>query len=274
MTKTRDLFQKAKNYSTKYEKYFDIYDESFDRFRNKKITFVEVGVLNGGSLEIWKNYFHKDSRIIGIDLNPECKKFEKQGVEIFIGNQSSVAFWEDFYKKVGKIDILLDDGGHTNYQQIITLIKSIKNINDDGIIVTEDTHTSYMPKFGNPNRYSFINFAKKLIDDVNFKFPDLGKFKNSFNDYIYSITFFESIVVFHINTNKTMINKPMINTFNEKKVKDFRYHDLKFKSFFNNKFFKVFNYFKKFNFLVKFQYMTMKKIRFYKDKIKLRKYFF
>ena len=69
MSKTRELFQKAKNYSIKYEKYFDVYDKSFDRFRNKKITFVEVGVLNGGSLEIWKDYFHKDSRIIGIDLN-------------------------------------------------------------------------------------------------------------------------------------------------------------------------------------------------------------
>ena len=273
MSKTRELFQKAKNYSIKYEKYFDVYDKSFDRFRNKKITFVEVGVLNGGSLEIWKNYFHKDSRIIGIDLNPECKKFEKKGVEIFIGNQSSETFWDDFYKKVGKIDILLDDGGHTNYQQIITIMKSIKNINDDGIIVTEDTHTSYMSKFGNPNKYSFINFAKKLIDDINYKFPNLGKFKNSFNDYIYSITFFESIVVFHINNNKTMINKTMISTLNEKKIKDYRYHDLKTHSFLKNKFLKMFSYFKKFNFLVQFQYTAMKKIRFFKDKIKLRKYF-
>ena len=118
MVSTRDLFQQAKNYSVKYEKYFDVYDQLFHRFKNKKITFVEVGVFNGGSLEIWKKYFHEDSKIIGIDFNPECKKFEDKGVEIFIGDQSNENFWDDFFKKVGKVDIILDDGGHTNLQQI------------------------------------------------------------------------------------------------------------------------------------------------------------
>ena len=170
MSRTLELFYQAEKLSSKYKKYFYVYDKIFEKFRDKKITFVEVGVLNGGSLEIWKKYFHKDSRIIGIDLNPKCKQFEEKGIEIFIGDQSSEIFWDDFFKKVGKVDILLDDGGHTNLQQIMTITKSIKNVNNNGIIVTEDTHTSYMPKFGNPSKYSYINFAKKLIDDVNYKF--------------------------------------------------------------------------------------------------------
>ena len=36
---------------------------------------------------MWRDYFGKDARIIGIDLNPEAKKWEKHGFEIFIGNQ-------------------------------------------------------------------------------------------------------------------------------------------------------------------------------------------
>ena len=147
------------------------------------LTFVEVGILDGGSLEIWKKFFHPDSRIIGIDFNPECKKFEKNGIEVFIGDQSDEKFWDDFYNKIGKVDILLDDGGHTNMQQIITTLKSIPNINDDGILMVEDTHASYMTEFGNPGKYSFINFSKKLIDDVNFKYPKLGNFKLSLNNY-------------------------------------------------------------------------------------------
>ena len=273
MTGTFDLFQQSQKNSGKHKKYFEVYDKIFERFRNKKITFVEVGVLNGGSLEIWKKYFHEDSRIIGIDLNPECKKFEEKGVEIFIGDQSSEIFWEDFFKKVGKVDVLLDDGGHTNLQQIVTIMKSIKNINDDGIIVTEDTHSSYMSKFGNPSRYSFINFAKKLIDDINFKFPNLGKFENSLNDYIYSIAFFESFVVFHINTQKTTVNELVTNNSNEKNIKDFRFHGLTSKSFFRNKIFYIFNYFKKYKIIIYFHYEILKKIKFFKDKIKLKKYF-
>ena len=199
---TKQLFLDSSDYSTKWEKYFDVYDHVFGKFRDKKITFVEVGVANGGSLQIWKKFFHPDSKIIGIDFNPECKKFEKNGVEIFIGDQSDQKFWESFYKKVGKIDILLDDGGHTNGQQIMTAVKSIPNINDSGILMVEDTHSSYMQQYSNPNKYSFINFTKKIVDDVNFKHPWLKRFKFSLNDYVYSIQYFESIVVFYINTKK------------------------------------------------------------------------
>ena len=49
---------------------------NFSKFKDKNITFVEIGVYNGGSLKIWKNYFGPKSRIIGIDINPDCKKFE------------------------------------------------------------------------------------------------------------------------------------------------------------------------------------------------------
>ena len=273
MIRTFDLFQQSKKNSGKHKKYFEVYDKIFERFRDKKITFVEVGVLNGGSLEVWKKYFHKDSRIIGIDLNPECKKFEEKGVEIFIGDQSSEIFWDNFFKKVGKVDVLLDDGGHTNLQQIVTIIKSIKNINDDGLIVTEDTHSSYMSKFGNPSRYSFINFAKKLIDDINFKFPNLGKFENSLNDYIYSITFFESFVVFHINSQKTTVNEIVTNNSNEKNIKDFRFYGLTSKSFLRNKIFYIFKYLKKYKIIIYIHYEMSKKIKFFKDKLKLKKYF-
>ena len=47
---------------------------------------------------MWKNYFGNDARIIGIELNPEAKKFEKEGFEIFIGNQSDENFGKIFLK--------------------------------------------------------------------------------------------------------------------------------------------------------------------------------
>ncbi|MDC0469450.1 class I SAM-dependent methyltransferase, partial [Candidatus Pelagibacter sp.] len=181
-----ELFNEIDKFSLKHKKYFEIYDKIFSKYRNKKIIFVEIGVLNGGSLKLWKKFFGNRARIIGIDLNPECKKFEEDGIEIFIGDQSNENFWDDFFKKIGKIDILLDDGGHTNLQQVITTVKSIKNINDGGILVVEDTHTSYMREFSNPGKNSYINFSKKIIDDINYTFPELGSFKYSFNQFVYS----------------------------------------------------------------------------------------
>ena len=70
----------------------------FREFKNKPITFVEVGIFGGGSLLCGK-YFHPKSRIIGIDLNQNSKSYEKYGFEIFIGDQEDEYFWKNFYKK-------------------------------------------------------------------------------------------------------------------------------------------------------------------------------
>ena len=54
MHSIKDLFFSTKNFSKKWEKYFDVYDEVLSRYKNKKITIVEVGVHNCGSLEVWR----------------------------------------------------------------------------------------------------------------------------------------------------------------------------------------------------------------------------
>ena len=207
MSENKDLlnyFNQSKYYSLKYKNYFPVYEKLFSKFRGKKITFVEIGVLSGGSLFMWKDYFGKDARIIGVELNPDAKKFEKEGFEIFIGNQSDENFWKNFFDKVGQVDIVLDDGGHTNFQQIVTCCSCVPSIKENGLMVVEDVFHSYGLSYGakgffNPSKYSFINFCKKSIDDINFRFPESKKFQFSLNRFIYSVEFFESIVAFKIN---------------------------------------------------------------------------
>ena len=55
----------------KWHHYFDIYEENFSRYRNKKITLLEIGVFRGGSLSMWKKYFGAQAKIIGIDIKPK-----------------------------------------------------------------------------------------------------------------------------------------------------------------------------------------------------------
>jgi hypothetical protein len=217
------LFYKSKNFSTKWTGYFPIYDEIFKKYINKNITFVEVGVANGGSLFMWKKYFGKKSRIIGIDLNPEVKKLEKEGFEIFIGDQQDKYFWRDFYKKVGNIDVILDDGGHKNLQQISTVVYSLPYIKNDGMVVIEDTITSYLKRFGNPSTYSFINFAYKISDSIHRRNPMLNKLGNIYSKKVFSIKFFESIVVLDIDKRKCKINKLIFNSKNFLPFTDYRH---------------------------------------------------
>ena len=60
--------------SVKHSTYFETYDALLAHYRGKAITFAEIGIFDGGSLFMWRDYFGPNARIIGIDLNPEAKK--------------------------------------------------------------------------------------------------------------------------------------------------------------------------------------------------------
>ncbi|MDP2231499.1 class I SAM-dependent methyltransferase [Methylotenera sp.] len=220
-----ESYKKSPYLSLKHSSYFQVYADLLDQYRNKQITFVEVGVANGGSLFMWRDYFGINARIIGIDFNPNAKKFEKDGFEIYIGSQADPDFWEIFFKSVGPVDIVLDDGGHTFEQQIVTVHNCIPNINQGGIIIVEDTHTSYAPSFGYPTKYSFIEWTKKLIDNVNSRFPHAKVSNLPYKESIYSITIFESIVAFKIYPSKCYESVPVSNDGIFANAEDFRYKD-------------------------------------------------
>ena len=219
-------FANSKKYSIKWSNYFQVYEKILSNYRNKKIKFVEIGVANGGSLFMWKKYFGKKAKIIGIDLNPNAKKLEKNGFKIYIGNQSDKKFWDHFYKKEGKVDIILDDGGHKNLQQISTVHYSLPYIKDGGKIIVEDTGTSYVKKeFNNPSKYSFINFAKNVVDNIHRRSPLLKKELSFYSKKIFLVEFFESIVVFSIDSKKCFENKEVANKAHNEWAIDYRHNE-------------------------------------------------
>ena len=55
------LFNSSENKSRKLEKYFFAYEELFRKYKNQDITLVEIGIHNGGSLDVWRSFFSKNS---------------------------------------------------------------------------------------------------------------------------------------------------------------------------------------------------------------------
>ena len=49
-------YQKSKYLSIKHNSYFQVYDDIFSKFRGEDVVFVEIGVLNGGSLFMWRDF--------------------------------------------------------------------------------------------------------------------------------------------------------------------------------------------------------------------------
>lgn len=230
-----ECYLAAQHPSIKHSSYFQVYQEVLEKYRNRSITFVEIGVLDGGSLFMWRKFFGDAARIIGIDLNPDAMKWAEAGFEIFIGSQEDSKFWQSFFDSVGSVDVVLDDGGHSNSQQIITAHSVLPHIRDGGTLLVEDVHASYMRDFGNPSRYSFISYSKKAIDRINSRSSLLPWLRqnnnNKIRDLVYSCTFYESIVCFHVDRTKCFISEPTINTDIEPRSRDFRYEKYKARIF-------------------------------------------
>jgi hypothetical protein len=150
----------------KWIHYFDIYDRHFGAYRGKRITVMEIGVSHGGSLQMWVKYFGRRAHIIGMDVDERTRKFAETGVDIVIGDQGDREFMRANAAELGPFDIVIDDGGHTMQQQIVSFEELWPHVKNGGTYLVEDLHTSYWAEFGggNGNPGSFIEYAKRLID--------------------------------------------------------------------------------------------------------------
>jgi cephalosporin hydroxylase len=196
----RDYFERNPGrLISKWMHYFDIYHRHFQRFRARPCTIVEFGVYHGGSLQMWRDYFGPQARIIGVDINPRLTDLGEPGIEILIGDQGDRRFLREVARKAGAIDVLIDDGSHRMPHQIATLEELYGAVKPDGVILVEDTHTSYWREHGgglrNPN--TFMEYAKRLVDELN---AWHSRDPNSFAPGVFtrstrSMHFYDSVVV-------------------------------------------------------------------------------
>jgi hypothetical protein len=184
---------------SKWKHYFEIYDRHFSRFRGTDVHIVEFGVSQGGSLQMWKKYFGTNAKLFGVDINPHCKKLEEKQIEIFIGDQEDRSFLKSLSKKIPRIDILIDDGGHSMAQQINTFEELFTHIDKNGVYLCEDLHTSYWPRYdgGHKRRGTFIEYSKNFIDYINaWHSVQEGKLRvTEFTKSAYSLHYYDSILV-------------------------------------------------------------------------------
>ena len=210
MSQFQDFFENnTGNCIHKWIHYFDIYDFWFKKFKNKPVVILEIGVYQGGSLNMWRDYFGKEAHIYAIDINPLCKQFEAENTQIFIGSQKDREFLKFLKTKIPKIDILIDDGGHTMSQQIVSFEELYDHIQDDGIYLCEDLHTSYRPAYegGYKNKNSFIEYSKNFIDYINAWHVNKSELPvNDFTRKTYALHYYDSVLVIE----KRVMNKPVV----------------------------------------------------------------
>jgi len=162
----------------KWTDYLTAYDEQLERFRpgfplegggHRPLRLLELGVLHGGSLQLWRSYFGPDAAIWGIDINPLCAAVDDPDLEVRIGSQADPEFLEGVVAEMGGVDLVIDDGSHVAKHQRASFELLFPLLTDGGLYVVEDTQTSFWWDYGGGyrRRGSFLALTKDLIDDMH-----------------------------------------------------------------------------------------------------------
>ena len=185
----------------KWHHYIPIYDRYFAAWRGKPLRFLEIGVSQGGSLQLWRHYFGPQATIFGIDINPACAQYDGQAGSVRIGSQADPAFLQRVVAEMGGIDIVLDDGSHRMDHVRASLEALFPHLATGGLYLIEDLHTAYWPGYGGGyrNRRNFFNVLRQIMDDMHRWYHDRADRLPALGGAVSAIHVHDSIVVIEKN---------------------------------------------------------------------------
>lgn len=146
--------------SIKVQNYFEVYETFLSSRRDMPLKLLEIGIEKGGSLAMWKKYLPNAS-IVGIDILQGCKQREREGIKVYIGDQSDPLLLSNVISNEAPFDIIIDDGGHHTNELIGSFMRLFPYLRTDGLYIVEDLHTCFMPEFDS-HLPTFMTFAASL----------------------------------------------------------------------------------------------------------------
>jgi hypothetical protein len=176
--------------------YLDIYDRYFSRYRGRATTVLEIGVCEGGSLELWRKYFGPDATIFGIDVNPACTARADLPNQVRIGAQADAAFLRSVVEEMGPPDIVIDDGSHVGADQRASFATLFPLLAAGGLYVIEDVNTAYWRAYrgGYGTRGTAVDLAGALIDDLHGAYHDRPA-ATAARDWIGALHVYDALIV-------------------------------------------------------------------------------
>ncbi|HJT91696.1 MAG TPA: class I SAM-dependent methyltransferase [Mycobacterium sp.] len=159
----------AHHYTKIYERYLD---------RRRAITLLELGVWEGESLRMWREYL-PHATIIGVDKHD--RGIQVDGTHIYVADQADVRELGLIADRFGGFDVIIDDASHISSKTIASFQILYRHLRPGGLYFVEDLQTSYDPvNYGRseasqdpdqppvgPQRWTAMQFCQRLADEVN-----------------------------------------------------------------------------------------------------------
>lgn len=189
--------------------------------KNENLKIAELGILHGGSLLMWKEYFI-NSEIYGFEDNNDLINNFKQNFNndritlsnIDVTNENSII--KAFSELNELYDIIVDDTTHQFEDQIRVIENVYKYLKPGGILIIEDIFKSY-------NENDYINRLTPILQQFqDYYFIELDHYnRNSTgwnNDKLFILIKGGAEPIFK-NTNKLTIITPSYRVFNLEEIK-------------------------------------------------------
>lgn len=172
-----DKSSSTHNYAVKYDHYFS-------EFRESNIKIFEIGIQNGYSLKMWKEYFTK-AQIHALDI-VDLRHMKEDRVEIFVGSQNDERVLADISNQNGPFDIIIDDGSHHNESMTISFNTLFPLLKPGGLYVIEDLSCCYWPWIQKDINLNFNEVLKQLLDHVHASgYTGIGSKENNHKDPVF-----------------------------------------------------------------------------------------
>lgn len=126
-----DLLNGYNTDKNKYHTYAQVYEKFFPKIRDRVTSVLEIGVYNGESLRVWRDFF-PNAQIYGIDNNPTCLVDELR-ITSRLGDQCDPLFLTYIGMKHGPFDIIIDDGSHVIEHQLTSFLYLWPFLKADGL---------------------------------------------------------------------------------------------------------------------------------------------
>ena len=180
-----ELVDNTKTDKNTVHSYLGLYQTLLEGKRESAKHVLEVGVFNGGSIKLWKDFF-TNAIVHGADILSIDKMWKDiTNTDRIVLYNSIDAYSEDvvnslFVSKNITFDFVLDDGPHTldSMKQFIHLYLPL--LAEDGILIIEDVQD--------------IHWIEILTNEVPMELKsciqvfDLRKNKNRWDDIVFAIT--------------------------------------------------------------------------------------
>ena len=200
------FFNHAGNSVDKWEHYLDLYQVELGRLvqAGRPVRLLEIGVQNGGSLELWSQMLPEGSIIRGVDVDSSLEniRFASDRIQIDVVDATSPKLADLLGNEM--FDVIIDDGSHLSEDIIKSFgILFLRNLKAGGIYIIEDLHATYSEHAAHGDDTPAMNFLKRLVDALNADYirvpPDRAMSETTFlrqmNRVLARTTFYDSAVV-------------------------------------------------------------------------------